>query len=302
MTTPVLSVPRESLLHVMKGMPAAPQVLSRIGQMTRDPDVDLADFVELLRCDPALTARIIRIANSPYYCVGSEYSSIEQALARIGMSEIYTIAGFAAVVQMSKQNLRLYGITAAELRENSLLTALIMESLAKSSGVDPQEAYSAGLLRSMGKIALDGLVYTSGLMKANSGITLAGPRKDAGTNPCYDPTSCVPLSEWEAGVAGLSNCQAASFVLSEWRFPAGIVDAIGNQYAPSQSEDNPRLAALLNVSCAASVGLGFALAGEGPYWARVEEMREIACVSAEQVESASQTGLERFCTLHSAIS
>ena len=218
------------------------------------------------------------------------------------MSEIYTIAGFAAVVQMTKQNLRLYGIAAAELRENSLLTALIMEALAKSAGVDPQEAYSAGLLRSMGKIALDGLLYTSGLMRTTGSITLAGPRKDAGQNPCYDPKSCVALADWETGIAGLSNCQAASFVLNEWRFPAAIIEAIGCQYAPAVSEENPRLAALLNVSSGAAAALGFALAGEGPYWTRVEEMREIACVSAEQVELAAQTGLERFCTLHSAIS
>jgi len=73
-------------MHVMKTMPAAPQVLSRIRKMTQDPDVDMGDITALLKCDPALTARIIRVANSPVYCVGSEYSSLEQALARVGMS------------------------------------------------------------------------------------------------------------------------------------------------------------------------------------------------------------------------
>ncbi len=286
----------------MKGMPAAPQVLSRIGQMTQDPRVDLSDFIDLLRCDPALTARIIRIANSPYYCVGSEYSSIEQALARIGMSEIYTIAGFAAVVQMSKQNLRLYGISAAELRENSLLTALIMEALAKSAGTDSQEAYSAGLLRSMGKIALDGLTYTSGLMRSKGDITLVGPRKDKTQNPCYVAESCGALAEWEVATTGLTNCQAAAFVLGEWRFPAPIIEAIGNQYEPWQSTTNPRLASLLNLSSGAACGLGFALAGERPYWSRSHNILDIACVTESQIESAAQTGLERFCTLHSAIS
>jgi len=65
------------------------------------------------------------------------------------------LTGFAAVAQISDQRLALYGVSGAQLRENSLLTALMMESLAMPAGVDPRLAYTAGLLRSTGKIALD---------------------------------------------------------------------------------------------------------------------------------------------------
>jgi len=144
-------------MHVVKTMPAAPQILSRLSQIRLDPNVDLEDVTALLRLDAALTARIMRVANSAVYCQGEAYSSIEQALARIGFGEVYMIAGFAAIAQMANQNLRLYGVSGSAIRENSLLTALTAEALAELAGADTHEAYSAGLLRSVGKIALDGI-------------------------------------------------------------------------------------------------------------------------------------------------
>jgi HD-like signal output (HDOD) protein len=295
-------VPRETLMHVMKTMPAAPQVLSRIRKMTQDPDVDMGDITALLKCDPALTARIIRVANSPVYCVGSEYSSLEQALARVGMSEIYTIAGFAAVVQMTKQNLRLYGISGAELRENSLLTALIMEALANVLGVDAQEAYSAGLLRSIGKIALEGLTYSSGLLHSKGAVALGSLANSGASKATYDPATNGTLAEWETGLIGLSNCEAAAFVLGEWRFPDGMIAAIGSHYVPEQSPSDPSMATLLNLAAGAVDKLGFGLMGEQPYWSLRSERMAALGVTEMQLEAASERGLERFCALHSAVS
>jgi HD-like signal output (HDOD) protein len=296
------TVPRETLMHVMKTMPAAPQVLSRLRKMTQDPDVDMGDIAALLKCDPALTARIIRVANSPVYCVGSEYSSLEQALARVGMSEIYTIAGFAAVVQMTNQNLRLYGITGAELRENSLLTALIMEALAKQIGIDAQEAYSAGLLRSIGKIALEGLTYSSGLLRSQGSLSLGSVAKSGAHKVTYDPVTGGALGEWETGLVGFSNCDAAAFILAEWRFPDAMTSAIGSHYAPEGDAANPVLSNLLNVAAGAADTLGFGLAGEQGYWSvRTERMAAVG-VDAQQLEDASTRGLERFCALHTAVS
>jgi HD-like signal output (HDOD) protein len=289
-------------MHVMKTMPAAPQVLSRLRKMTQDPDVDMGDIAALLKCDPALTARIIRVANSPVYCVGSEYSSLEQALARVGMSEIYTIAGFAAVVQMTNQNLRLYGITGAELRENSLLTALIMESLANLIGVDAQEAYSAGLLRSIGKIALEGLTYSSGLLRSQGSFALGSVARSGSHKVTFDPITGGALGEWETGLVGFSNCDAAAFILSEWRFPDPMTSAIGSHYAPERDTAAPQLSLLLNLAAGATDTLGFGLAGEQGYWSVRAERMAAAGVGAQQLEDASTRGLERFCALHTAVS
>jgi HD-like signal output (HDOD) protein len=275
--------PREALLHVVKTLPAAPQILARLSQLRLDPNTDLADVAALIRCDAALTARIIRIANSPTYSAGKTFASIEQALARVGFGEIYKIAGFAAVTQMANQNLRLYGITGAQMRENSLLTALTMEAIAEAAGADSHEAHSAGLLRSTGKIALDGIM------------------RDIPRSEVLDGLITGKLSEWEIELAGLCSSEAGVFILNEWRFPVEIVATIGYHYTPATASSARDLAHMLNLAAGTADRLGFGLPGEQGYWLLGPEMLAEARITQEQLDEATRGAFEKFGLLRASL-
>lgn len=294
--------PRETLMHVVKSLPSAPQVLSRLRAMLADPNVDIDDITKLLKVDAALTARIIRVANSPVYCVGTPYSSIEQAISRVGLREIYTIAGFAAVLQMTNQDLRLYGTTGADIRVNSLLTALILEELARRIHADAEEAYSAGLLRSIGKIALNGLVHSQGLMRLSADIARSGPAKGSSAPSTFNAKTDGALAQWEGHLAGMNNCEIAAFVLNEWRFPQEIGAAIAAHYVPEQDASAPPLTVLLNLAAGSAERLGFGLPGETGYWQAKTERLAAIKLDEKQLEACADAALERFCVLHSAVS
>lgn len=271
-------VPRATLLHVVKTMPSAPQILARIGHLMLAMDAELDDITGLLKRDPALTARIIRISNSAAYNTGTPFASLEDALARVGLTEVYRLTGFAAIAQVADASLVRYGVSGAQLRENSLLTALVMEALARPAGVDPRAAYTAGLLRSVGKIALDRLTR----------------------DHAYDGGSGIrgPLAEWEGGFIGLSNCEAAAIILGEWRFPEETIMAIRDHYAPEKSE---ALAQLLNLAAGAAERSGHGLPGELGYWALSPEKLAAAGVDESQVDDAMRLALERFGPVRAAL-
>ena len=275
------SFPRETLLHVAKTMPAAPQILARLGRMLLNFDSDLEDITALLRCDTALTTRILRIANSVVYNIGTPYASLEAALARVGFSEVYRITGFAAAGQLSDQRLALYGVSAAQLRENSLLSGLVMEALAADVQIDPRAAYTAGLLRSTGKIALDRL------------------KRDPANHPVYPEADGGPLAVWESSFIGLSNCEAAAFVLSEWRFPPAAIVAIRDHYAPSASAQ--QLTHLLNLAAGAAERGGHGLPGESGYWTLTPERLAAAGVTETQLADATCRALELFGPVRAAL-
>src|SRR5689334_9369866 len=86
-------IPRETLLHVAKALPAAPRILAELGHLLLDPNSDLSEVTNLLRRDTALTARIIRISNSAFYNAGQPFASLEEALARVGFTEVYRLTG-----------------------------------------------------------------------------------------------------------------------------------------------------------------------------------------------------------------
>lgn len=270
-------------MHVVKKLPAAPQILARLGQLRLDPNAALEDVTALLRCDAALTARILRIANSPAYAARSTYGSLAQAVARVGFGEIYKIAGLATVAQMADQDLRLYGITGRELRENSLLTALIMEELAWSARADPQEAYSAGLLRSTGKVVLEILMADSPLRTAYEHV--------GGS-----------LHEWETRLTGMSNCNAAAFILTEWRFPASIVSAIGNHYVPADASPRAVLTSILHLAACAADGVGAGLRCEVAYWDSLSAECAAAGIGEDRLTGAVEVALGKLRDLRPAIS
>ena len=275
------SFPRETLLHVVKTLPAAPQILARLGHLLLDADSYLEDITALLRCDAALTVRVLRIANSIVYNTGTSFASLEQALARVGFSEVYRLTGFAAAGQLADRHLALYGIGAARLRENSLLTALVMEGRAEATETDPRSAYTGGLLRSTGKIALDRLT------------------RDPAYSGSYEGSGGAPLAEWETTFTGVSNCEAAAFILGEWRFPNCTTEAIRHHYLPGTG--TPAMAHLLNLAAGGADRCAHGLPGEMSYWELTPAKFAAAGVTEEQLDAATRRALEHFGPLRAAL-
>jgi HD-like signal output (HDOD) protein len=265
---------RETLLNVVKIMPASPGILAQLGQLLLDLNSDLTGIAEMLKRDASLTARIIRISNSATYNTGQPYDSIEGALARVGFTEVYRLAGFAAVTQLCDQRLPFYRLAGARLRENALLSALVMEALAGPAQLDSRMAYTAGLLRSIGKIALDRMT------------TEVLPE-------------CGGLADWEKAVVGVNNCEAAAIVLNEWRFPTDTVDGIRDHYLIEPGGSS--LAHVLNLAAGCAERGGHGLPGESLYWEITPEKLAAARVVERDVDAALTTALSTFEAVRAAV-
>ncbi|PTX90868.1 HDOD domain-containing protein [Opitutus sp. ER46] len=272
---------REALLLAVNMLPASPQVLARLDPMLANVNSSIEGITELLRRDAALTARIIRIANSVAYNPGEPIASIEEALMRVGFAEVYRVAGFAVLAQVSNQHLPLYDITGVQFRENSLLTALTMEQLARHAGIDTRVAYTAGLLRSTGKIALDRSM------------------RSQGRHLEVEPYARGSLPEWEQATFGCTSTEASALVLEGWRFPAAIIEAVRDHTTCGESASF--LARLLNLAAGATDRFGHGLAGEYLLWNLAPE--KLAAVGFEEAtfEEATRSALEAFGPVRSAI-
>lgn len=265
---------RETLLNVVRTMPASPGILAQLGHLLLDLNSELTGIAEMLKRDASLTARIIRISNSAAYNTGEPHSSIEAALARVGYREVYRLAGFAAVTQLVDQRLPFYRIAGVQLRENALLSALVMEALAGPARLEPRMAYTVGLLRSMGKVALDRMT------------TEVLPE-------------CGGLADWEKAVVGVNNCEAAAIVMTEWRFDAETVAGIRDHYLIEPG--GSRLAHLLNLAAGAAERGGYGLPGESIYWEVTPEKLAAVQVEGRDVDAALSAALAEFERVRSVV-
>lgn len=238
------SIPETELAALAAQLPASPRLLAELAPRLQQIEVPLADVTALLRRDAGLTARLIAVANSAAYARAEPATSLEDAVASIGYTEIYRVVGALAARQLADEPLALYGIATHRFRENALFVALVMEELAGVTGAEPRAAYTIGLLRSVGKVALD-----------RHGRIAPGPQ------PLAEDAA---LLDWERVNWGTSNAQIGARILERWRFPGETVASVREHYAPGA--DALATSHLLNLAAGAADLRGFGLPAEQSYW------------------------------------
>lgn len=283
MASPVrdLQIKAGELIKVAQSMPPAPRILAEVSDLLNDANSSVDEITTVLRRDTAMTTRVLRVSNSVTYAGESPVASLEEAIQRVGFGETYRIVGFAAAAQVGQRHLPFYGVTAAQFRENALLTALLMERLADLLGLDGRSAYTAGLLRSVGKLALDQICVARG------------------DHDSYEADGRTPLLRWETERCGLDNVHAAKTILATWRFPVATINAINEHYSPGA--DAPILARLLNVAAAAADRCGHGWPGEWSYWSQAMEQAESLRLTEENLNEATRDALEAFGPVRAAV-
>lgn len=265
---------REVLLDAALHLPAAPQVLAEINELLLDPHLQLDDVVTVLRRDATLASTIIRIANSALY-VGPRIGSIEDAVARIGLAEVFRVVGLATTARLGSLALPTYGVPARLLGRNALLHALAAESLAPFLGIDPLVAYTAGLLRPLGVLVLDQLVRPT-------------------SDPAVPPFAGPDFLERERERTGFTSPEVGALVLEAWRFAPTVVEAVRLHHLTGDAAHCPLLALTLNLAGALVADLGSELPFERGYWRQDRATCELAGVSEEQFALAHERTSRQF--------
>lgn len=252
------------LLQLAQQLPASSQVLLKLNALIDDMNCTLEEIAVLLRRDATLAARIIRISNGPAYGGALQVASVEEAVGRVGFSEVYRLTGLAAASQLANEHLPFYGHNGQQLRDNTIVTALVVEILARKARMDSRAAYATALLRSLGKLVLDRYV-----------------KKHLSPMQHYNRSGVPTLITWEEKILGCNNAAVAGLILESWHFPAAIVDPIRQHYLlEPPTGDHARTAYLLNLASGIACDLGYALPGEANYWELTDEKLQAAGLAA----------------------
>ena len=221
----------------------APRILGRAISLLKDPESNIDDIAVLINSDPALVADMIRGANSVMYGGTERVSSLERALQKIGFGESVRLLNLAVTRIFATRNLESYGMAADDFWAESLFSGLFLKGLATSTaGYDAEEAHTAGLLRFIGRLAVEQCL------------------KDLGNARPWD--GLAQLETWEIEQAGFSNAQASAALLRSWKFPENLIQALQWQNQPASAPEPSWLAEALSFSSAVlpqGLGLSFAV-------------------------------------------
>ncbi len=148
----------QKLLLEIEDIPSIPETLMEILKVLDDPDAGPSDLGKVVRMDAPLMARILRLANSPYYSRRGDIADISRCITVLGFRTVRQVAICVSVASSVIPAVAEAGggLDYRELWRHSVVTGAIARHLAIMLGLPDQEEYfTAGLLHDMGKFVLE---------------------------------------------------------------------------------------------------------------------------------------------------
>ena len=178
------------------------------------------DIARIVEADPALTVRLLRLANSAFYGP-LPVTTVRDAIIRVGTMDVAAL-GLASEVMRIFRGIPKGQFSMADFWEHSLWTACYSEALAPS-GAHRQSVpmWLCGLLHDIGKL----------LLARNAPAEYAQVLDNVSMG--------VMLSDAETETLGFTHAQAGAELLKTWRLPTTLVEATMRHHEPYVALDAP---------------------------------------------------------------
>jgi putative nucleotidyltransferase with HDIG domain len=142
------------ILEKLNDIPTLPIVATKVTELINDPNSSSAEIADVLKKDQVLTAKVLKLINSPYYGIPSEVTDVKRALAYLGFNTLAQLVLSVSVISLfaDRKNSR---FSLQDFWKHALGTAVASEVIAKRIGYPkPEECFTCGLLHDIGKIVL----------------------------------------------------------------------------------------------------------------------------------------------------
>ena len=190
-------------------VPSCPQVVSRLLQATKDPDITIDNVASILEMDPGLSSKLLRMVNSSLYGLPSKVTSIARSVNLVGMKEIENLA-IAYAVTKNLKDPETRGFDLKSFIMTSLYRAIFAREIAKFYEQEPEDA------------------FTGGLMQDIAVPTLLTNWFDIYENVYHEwKKTKEPLENVEKRRLSWNHCEAGAWIAKRWEFPDILVCAIG---------------------------------------------------------------------------
>lgn len=180
-----------------------------------DPNSTANDIADIIRLDPGLTARILRIVNSAYYSFQCTIVTVPHAITVLGANDLKNlILATSAVDVFDRIPSQL--VDMSDFWHHSIYCGLIARQLAKLSRVCfAEELFVAGLLHDIGKL----IIY-------NQSPTEAQQILEQSHN---NPDNIITI---ERKILGFSHAEVSATLFQLWNLPTMLIETARNHHNP----------------------------------------------------------------------
>ncbi len=210
-------------LRSCTNLPSPPAVASRIIELSSSNSSSLGDVADVVSIDPALSAKLLRMANSPLYARQRKIENLRQAITLFGIEGTLNIA-LSFSLKQSGSSTGDTGLDYNMYWKRSLSSALFCQEFGQRIGDASKDSlFLLGLLQDIGILALD--KSSPDLYKALD----------------HTQTSHDVICTRELGDLGQDHSTVGAWLLNEWNLPEAIITPISNSHHALDNDDPSKL-------------------------------------------------------------
>jgi HD-like signal output (HDOD) protein len=221
----------QSKIEQITNLPTLPAIVTRVMHIVNDPSSSASDVAFVVGQDLALSAKILRLANSAFYGVPRTITSINNAVVILGLKVINTIVLSLTVFDLfpHEKKSSLFNRTAFWRHSTScaLMCRFLAERMKKFVLFDAEEAFCAGLLHDIGKVVMEQYLHED----FHKALKHAKQHR-------------VPLFEAEQETLGYAHTDVAQWLTSGWQLPVELQLPLVYHHDPQHATDCADIVAL----------------------------------------------------------
>lgn len=210
-------------------LPALPAVASKVIEMVDDPKTTMSALGKMIAVDQALTAKVLKIANSPFYGFPKKISTIDFAIIVLGYDALREIVISTSLVSSLDDSSDAYFDSRA-FRDHAIASGTLGRRFARDLGYRVNgEVFVAGLLHDMGISILNRHFR-------DEYLRIAGIVRE--TN--------LTFLEAEESVLGVTHAEIGAWLAERWNLPDHLVEAVLLHHTPAKAVLNPDLVSVVH--------------------------------------------------------
>ncbi len=226
-----LSRPQDLISEEDEIIFSLPKIYFELQKALNDPDKTFQDLGDIISFDPALSARLLKIVNSPFYGFPSKIETISHAISIIGMDQLTDLA-LATLVIDQFRGIPNSLFNMEKFWRHSMACGVVARSIAEFRGEKNVERfYLAGVLHDIGRL----VIFKKESTLARDAFYRSKERQEN-----------IYLSERD--LMGFDHADVGRELLKAWQLPPRLVEAVGCHHQPEAAKQFPVDAAIIHTS------------------------------------------------------
>lgn len=213
-------------------IPVLPKTLTNVINLLNEPSPEIKKIEKEIMKDQGLTAKLLKMSNSAFYGGRRSIDTVKDATVLLGFNSVETLVLSSYAKEFMNEALTGYSYKKEDLWNYSFSSAIIAKKIAKKVKFEnPDVAYTAGLLKDIGKVVLDKYI----VKHREDIVNIINEKK-------FD------YLEAEEEVLGFNHCQIGAKIAGKWNLSRDLIEAIEFQHKPLKASSNIELVSIIHLA------------------------------------------------------